>query len=218
MALGDHFRSGTPEHALVRKVSRVCALTCLVLAASFVVDALSFRFIDFPCSVEVRDGHLEGRVPRGVGEAHADLLLAHVPPHTSGGACLHRSLSDGEAVDVGRFEVAVRGTDVVLEGDTLRPGEVGSRVETDHLRPLHPWWWVRWTIEVSNEGLVEGIRSIRTGETFPFDGPVLVAAGGYTGETRLNVVTAVLFGLCLTTWLALTASWLAFRLVWWVGG
>lgn len=218
MSVGDYFRTGAPEHALVRRIARVCALVCLVLAASFVVDALSFRFIDFPCFVEVQEGYLEGRVPRGVGEAHADLLLAHGPPHTSGGACLHRSLSDGEAVDVGRFEVAVRGTDVVLEGDTLRPGEVGSRVETDYVRPLHPWWWVRWRIQVSNEGLVQGIRFLRTGDTLPFDRPVLVAAGGYGGEARLNLVTAVLFGLCLVTWLVLVASTLGFRLAWRVGG
>jgi|GEM_PF-2701056 len=224
MAYRDYFTKGTKQHKIKNLLLIVSAFIFLYLVQAYI--STPFMFVDFPCFVQVRETYLveDNNFVRSIrltsrnldviGDIkHALLFISEYPPHSSGGGCLQKSLSNNESIELDNHKIKIVDDKLIVDGNTVESGNEWKKTELalEKFNPLNPWWLYLRNTALKNEGFVLVYKGDHEPHSIKdFDKNVLAITGYNSVCEFINPLTLIIFLLSVITIIVLTLSSVAY--------
>lgn len=190
MSFKDYFTKGTKQ-AKIKNALLIISFALTAYLGSYLLSIPPHIMIDFPCFVEVENGYAKERFYDADMTKDVWLLVTTSPAFSSGGGCYYKYLNNGESTEMNGYSIKVEGSNIVVDGKTLKPGDKW-RVEKVENDAVNPWWQYKNYFSLKNEGLVKGEKDI-DGNTTNFEKNILVVTGSSGSIEDFNLATAAIF-------------------------
>lgn len=220
MPYKDYFIKGTRKYRTKTLLLLISGVLIVYLGLLYFLNRPYYA--DYPCSIIIEDGYIvpeKSRIQTEGVEQFKDSAVyittkgAHL---ISGGGCLHKSLSNGESMEIKKYTLRIDGDKLLINGDSVTIGGEWNKkwLSFDF---WDPWYIHNDYIKLKNEGFVRGIGGKNSEwycEGMPlckeFNKEVLFITGVMGTDIKFNIITSILFFLSLGIFIILEISSLIF--------